>query len=143
MMVRIAACFLLAGCTVQQTVTPAEVPEQTPKPAIRARVVPGTTLGNVPLQQQTLSHLKGPAIQQVNRVLCDPSAVLVTDTNLLDEPMQSEYNLSLAIWEELWTLDVCGEPVDIEVRYMKHASGIIHISARRSEWTTARSSPAR
>jgi hypothetical protein len=134
MIARTVACFLLVGCAVQQPEISAKISES--EPAIRERIVPGTTLGNVPLQRQTLSQLKGPAIQQTISAECDLSTVFVVDTILIAEPKQSEYSLAFAVWKELWTFDVCGKPVGIEVTYMKHTSGSINVSSRLSEWSS-------
>jgi hypothetical protein len=52
----------------------------------------------------------------------------VTDTWAFGEPKPSEYSNAFARWTELWTLDACGNWVEVEVNYMLHESGIVDLS---------------
>lgn len=137
---RLSMCLSLGACAstppdtgLSDSTEIASMPD--PKPAIRDHIVPGTTMANVPLQQQTLDQLKSSVITYSSKHDCDPSKLTVVDTDSFGQPSKSKYSVMFKEWKELWTLDVCGDRLQIEIAYMQHVSGIISLSAKQSSWS--------
>lgn len=122
-------CLALASCAYQaKEVAETPLPEE-PKPAIRERLVPGTTFGNVVLQRETIDAVRDAFVAKAQDLDCSPAQLNVSDTWPLGEPVPSEYSGAFLRWTELWTFEACGSSVDVEVVYMLHnKSGIIDVS---------------
>ena len=121
--------LVLASCAHQATeATKAVAPVEVPKPAIRERIVPGTTYGNASLQAKTVEALKGGLAANIAHGDCSLAQINVSDTWAPNEPTASEFSSSFLRWKELWTLDACGSSIDFEVVYMRHKTGVINVS---------------
>lgn len=125
-------CLGLTSCAHQtKEIAEAPLPEE-PKPAIRERLVPGMTFGNVELQKRTLDEIKSAMLTEVQHSNCSPAELNVSDTWPLSEPSPSEFSSAFLRWTELWTFETCGSSVDVEVVYMLHKqSDIINVSVSK------------
>lgn len=124
----------LASCALETTeAKKAAPPVEAPRPAIRERIVPGTTYGNAALQVETVNALNAALAAKIEYAGCSPAQTKVSDTWAPSEPTSSEFNSTFLRWKELWTLDVCGNSIDFEVIYMHHRTGIINVSVSHQE----------
>lgn len=113
-------CLALTSCA-HQTKENVEAPlTEEPKPAVRERLVPGMTFGNVELQRKTLDEIRNAMPKEAQQPNCSPAELNVSDTWPLSEPSPSEFSNAFLRWTELWTFEICGGTVDVEVVYMLH-----------------------
>ena len=96
--------------------------------ALRARVVPGMTFGNITLQKETTVAAVRVITTQSEHRACAGERMHVSDTWPYNEPAPSEFSDAFLRWTELWTFEVCGSDVNVAVVYMLHKeSGMIDI----------------
>lgn len=138
--------FLMIGCSFEkyevaetsprQLITPVDdkkadiLTKALPKPAIRERLFSGSTLGNIGLQNMTLDQIKSDDLLKEQYSSCKMSDVKVVTTWAFGEPSRSEYSAAFDEWNELWEINFCGKFGNVNVRYLKHVSGIISASVR-------------
>lgn len=124
-------CCVLAGCASNAMKEPANTADRDLKPGIQSRLVPGTTLGNVALQRDTIAKITESVASATEHSDCAPPQMTVIDTWTYGYPIQSTYDDAFKKWEEQWTLDACGKDVDVELAYMLHKSGLVYLSIKR------------
>jgi hypothetical protein len=125
-------CLALTSCAYQATEMAQAIKPSEPKPAIRERIVPGTTFGNIVLQRETIDAIRDAIVSKIGSPDCSPTQLKVSDTWALGEPAPSEYSSAFLQWTELWTVDDCGKNVDVQVVYMLHSkTSVIDVSVSR------------
>lgn len=88
--------------------------------------LPGGTLGNVKLQADTLVPVYASASQLVKNC----KDLSISNTKVTKQP----YNLktqngsyTAGRWEELWTVDACGEKVDVPIEFILDPTGATYV----------------
>lgn len=124
--------LILASCAQSAPEITQEIQRQQPKAALRAQVVPGLTLGNIALQEETADTAAQVITAETEHHNCARERMHVSDTWPYGIPTPSEYSDAFLRWTELWTFDVCGSDVEVAVVYMLHKeSGLIDIKVSR------------
>lgn len=124
----------LASCAQSAPEITREIDRQQPKAALRAQIVPGMTLGNVALQEETTDAATRVITAETEYLDCASERMHVSDTWPYGNPTPSEYSNAFLRWTELWTFEVCGSDVEVAVVYMLHKeSGAIDIRVSRLE----------
>jgi hypothetical protein len=92
--------------------------------------VPGETLGDAVLQEDTKMPVFMAAITKISNKDCPAEEFQLGDTKVLSQPKEVEGRAVYTSWRELWTVESCGESVDVEVTYMQHFLNGVSIHAK-------------
>lgn len=115
-------CWMLIGCGVMLTGCTAIEPDADASGSsnTQAKIVPGETLGNTALQQDSLLQVYMAAATKMPDEGCSGKDFRVLDTKVTDQPKEVEGAAVFTRWAEMWTVGGCGNTVDVDVTYMQH-----------------------
>jgi hypothetical protein len=90
------------------------------------------TYGNATLQRETVDAAFGVIAAEAEQQDCAHERMQVSDTWPLGIPETSEYSEAFLRWKELWTIEACGNSVEVAVVYMLHKeTGTINVRVSR------------